>query len=244
MSTPTIGPTPGQAPDEAKGEQLWLELPAMSASAPARLLVFLHGAGSRPETFAPVAIAWQLKFPGATGIILQGPLPSPAGQGYDWFDSRSTDAGRRADTDEAALAVGARIRELQRVSGIGPDRTVLIGFSQGATVALQAVRQAPDLCAIVVAYAARLSAPIRPGERITASIHLVHGELDSVVPVVHARQALRGLLAAGARVTLDVNADAAHTIGQEGVIVGTTRTMQSIFRGRKPVTPAPGRSLH
>ncbi len=58
--------------DRTAGEQVWLELPPISASAPRRLLVFLHGAGSSPENFAPVAIAWQLKFPGATAVLLQG----------------------------------------------------------------------------------------------------------------------------------------------------------------------------
>ena len=70
----TQAPIPGHP-----GGQLWLELPPLSERAPRRLLVFLHGAGSRPEAFAPVAIAWQLKFPGATVAILQGLHESAGG---------------------------------------------------------------------------------------------------------------------------------------------------------------------
>ena len=45
--------------------------------------------------------------------------------------------------------------------------------------------------------------------------------------------------------TLDINADGAHTIGQEGVILGTTRVLQTIFRGRqRPTRHTAGRSLH
>jgi dipeptidyl aminopeptidase/acylaminoacyl peptidase len=96
-----------------------------------------------------------------------------------------------------------------------------------------------------VGYAARLASPIRADERIRADIHLIHGELDSIVPVVHARQALRGLQAAGANVTLDINADGTHTIGQEGVILGTTRVLQTIFRGRlRPTRHSAGHPLH
>ncbi len=214
-------------------DQLWLELPAISASGPPRLLIFLHGAGSRPETLAPLAIAWQLKFPGATAALLQGLRPSPGAVGFDWYDTRGVAEDRRAGVREAADAVVRRVKSLQNACGLSAERIVLIGFSQGATVALEVVRNHPGLAEIAVAYAARLASPIRADERIEASIHLIHGELDSIVPVVHARQALRGLLAAGAQVTLDINEDASHTIGQEGVILGTTRVLQTIFRGRQ-----------
>lgn len=215
-------------------QQLWLELPPMSARRSDRLLVFLHGAGSSPEAFAPVAIAWQLKFPGATAVILQGFEPSRSGDGLDWFDARGVASDRVHRAQEAAERVAGRLHELQRASGVLPARTVLVGFSQGATVALELARLHPDRVAIVVAYAGRLASPIRAGERIGATVHLVHGELDSLVPVVHAQQALRGLRAVGADVTLDTTEGGTHSIGQDMIIVGTTRVMQTVFRGRRP----------
>jgi phospholipase/carboxylesterase len=230
-------------PGDNGGEPIWLELPAISAGAPGRLLVFLHGAGSRPEAFAPVALAWQLKFPGAVGAILQAPLPATGG-GFDWYDGRGVAADRIARIDDAAREVARRVRLLQREAGLDAARTVLVGFSQGATVALQALRGDPDLSAIVVAYAARLSCPIRPDERIAASVHLVHGEHDTLVPLVHAQQALRGLRAAGADATLDIGTDDGHSIGQEGVIVGTSRVMQTIFRHRARPGRTGARVLH
>ncbi len=232
------------AAHDPSGPQLWLELPALSASAPRRLLVFLHGAGSRPETFAPVAIAWQLKFPGATAAVLQAPQASASGHGYDWYDASGVAAERIGRIDAASATVAHRIGLLQQACGIGAERTVLIGFSQGATVALQTLRRHPGLSDIAVAYAGRLASPIRPDEQISASVHLVHGELDSIVPLVHARQALRGLQAAGASVTLDINADGSHTIGQESVILGTTRVLQTIFRHRRPPARPGSQLLH
>lgn len=224
----TLGTTP---------DQLWLELPPISAPAPRRLLVFLHGAGSTPEEFAPVAISFQLKFPGATAAILQGLQPSPGHDGLDWYDARGVAADRVERAGHAARLVGERIAALQAMTGVDASRTVLVGFSQGATVALEVARARADLAAIVVAYAGRLATPIRRDERVHATIHLVHGELDSLVPPVHARQALRGLRAIGADVTLDVTADGTHSIGQDMIIVGTTRVMQTVFRGRTPRSP-------
>jgi phospholipase/carboxylesterase len=215
------------------GEQLWLELPPMSPSAPPRLLVFLHGAGSTPEAFAPVAIAWQLKFPGATAILLQGLQPAASGEGFDWFDGSGVAHDRVARIDAAARQAGERVAALQQEYGLDAAQTVLIGFSQGATVALELVRALPDLAAIVIAYAGRLATPIRREERVLATVHLFHGELDSIVPAVHSRRAHRGLLAIGADTTLDLTENGVHTVGQDMVILGTTRAMQTVFRGRR-----------
>jgi phospholipase/carboxylesterase len=226
-------------------EQLWLELPPISADAPRRLLVFLHGAGSRPEIFAPIAISWQLKFPGATAAILQGLQPSPAKSGLDWFDARGVAAERVERVDRATRTVASRLVALQDAAQVCAAQTVLVGFSQGATVALELARARPELASIVVAYAGRLATPIRSEERVNATIHLIHGELDSLVPAVHAKQALRGLRAIGADVTLDITADGTHSIGQDMIILGTTRVLQTVFRGRSRPRRGPARpTLH
>lgn len=217
---------------QPEGQQLWLEIPPMSPQAPARLLVFLHGAGSSPEAFTPVALAWQLKFPGAHAAILQGLRAHPDGCGHDWFDGRGVAAERIERVERAAGLVLPRIESLQAATGIDAARTVLVGFSQGATLALELVRNRPGLAAIVVGYAARLSRPIGSGESVGATVHLLHGEFDSLVPTVHARQALRGLRASGAQATLDIVAEGGHSIDQQMIILGTTRVMQTVFRGR------------
>lgn len=227
------------------GRPLWLELPPHSLTAPPRLLVLLHGAGSSPETFAPVAIAWQLKFPGALAALMQGFHASPTGQGHDWFDTTVHGPQRQAVISAAVDEAATRIRSLQRASGLDGARTILIGFSQGATLALELARRESDLASIVVGYAARLASPLRPEERIAADVHLIHGGFDSLVPAVHARQALRGLQAIGTRATLDITEEGAHSIDQDMVILGTTRAMQSVFRGRRrPIRHEASPTLH
>jgi hypothetical protein len=58
---------------------------------------------------------------------------------------------------------------------------------------------------------------------------------------MHSSQAFRGLTAIKADVSLDIVGDEAHAIGQDLVNVGTTRVMQTLFRGRRP---NPRRTLH
>lgn len=212
--------------------QLWLELPPMSGASPRRLLVFLHGGGSSPEYLVPLALGWQLRFPGAVAVLLQGPLGG--GESSDWFDPGERDAQGAWRTADAVTTVAQRIVQLQRTHGLAPAQTVVVGFAQGATVALQLARAEPAPAAIVVGYAARLASPIRDGERVGATVHLIHGAFDSVVPAVHAQRAFRGLRAVGADVTLDIVEDESHALSQGLVNLGTTRVMQTVFRGRAP----------
>ena len=212
-------------------EQLWLELPPMSDSAPRRLMVFLHGPGSSPEAFAPIALAWQLRFPGAVAILMQG--LRRFGHEADWFDARDAD-GQSAERARAASAIIAqRIASVQQTASVDARNTVLIGHSQGAALALDIARGHPDLASIIVAYAGRLTRPVREHDTVGGTIHLIHGEFDSVVPAVHGSQAYRSLRAIGADVSLDIVEDEAHAIGQGLVNLGTTRVMQTLFRGRQ-----------
>ncbi len=225
-------PKPQSEPPKPQAEPLWLELPPLSLQAPRRLLVFLHGAGSSPEAFAPVALAWQLKFPGGTAAILEALRAGSTHRGKDWFDGRGLSAERQPRIAAACATVAQRLEALQRATGLEGSRTIVVGFSQGATVALELARSHPSLAAIVVSYAGQLARPVAPRERIAPTIHLVHGEFDSLVPAVHAERAWRGLGAAGADVTLDIAADEAHSIGQAMINLGTARVLQTLFRGR------------
>ena len=233
----------------------WIELPPITPGIkPNRLLVFLPGESSA-ECFTPVALAWQLKFPSAVCIILQPPHKASL-----WWEKHSS---RRQAAPNCAMAVARQIRAQQRELGLIASQTTVIGFAQGATIALELARSSTatqvsdqprssdqmrsatpienwqskendqsQVCSIVVAYAAQLARPLLADERVPCSVHLIHGDLDHRVPAIYGHQAYRSLKAAGADVTWDLIADSAHTIGQDGIIVGTMRAMQRIFRGR------------
>jgi phospholipase/carboxylesterase len=226
-----------------RDDEVWIELPPISPAARRRLIVFLHGRHSSARQFAPVGIAWQLKFPGAVGVLMNAPRVG-GGCARSWYAQQPIE-GRAERIDAAVAEFRARLALVQAEQRIGPETTMLVGFGQGATIALEALRgPRPAPASIVIGYAARLARPVRPGERVDAAIHLVHGTHDSLVPLAHARQARRGLAAAGARVTLDILADGVHSIDQEMVNLGTLRAMQTVFRGRRPVAPADSPHVH
>ena len=195
-----------------------------------------------------------LKFPGATGAIMQGLVDAPAG-GFDWYAPTRDSVLAQSRIIEAGEQLAARIAHLQQTSGLAGSQTVLVGFSQGATIALELARRHADRVAIVVACGGRMLPSLKAGEPIRAAIHLIHGLLDTVTPATHARQAYGRLRGAGAKVSLDLIEDLGHSISQDVIIIGTTRTLQSIFSGRRirigsrsgasdPTLPSMTASLH
>jgi len=212
-------------------EEFWIELPPISTTAPRRLIVFLHAAGASNDALVPFAVAWQRKFPGATVALLAGNEPAPRG-GRHWFEHQPV-AGRAERVVQATEQAHDRLCALQGALGFEPRETILVGWSQGATMVVELARCLPAPAAVVVGYAGQLARPLATHEHPLPIIHLLHGEFDTIVPVALGERAWRGLRAAGVDVSLDVLGDAAHELGPGMVALGTTRVMQTLFRGRR-----------
>jgi phospholipase/carboxylesterase len=218
----------------ANRNQTWIELPPISATAPARLMIVLHPNGSSPELIAPAALAWQLKFPGATVAIMSGFVVSAIDANRrDWFEAAAQPQPNCAATiTDAALRLSWNICGLQNSLGLSSEQTLIVGFSHGATLAIELVRKYPDVASIVIGYATRLAQPMRDEDRCGAVVHLIHGEFDSIVPLVYSQRAYRNLRAIGTQVTLDIVDGSSHEIDQELINLGTARAMQTVFRDR------------
>jgi phospholipase/carboxylesterase len=200
------------------------------------LFVFLHGGGATPESMISVAFKFQARFPSAALVVPNG---------FDACDDDS--AGPRSQYAMVAVDEETRmeridailprlediVRREQTNCGIAPESTVLIGFSQGGTVALEAVKQLPGLAGAVVAYSARFGRLPLAGASISARVHLVHGEHDAIVSRVHSERAARVLAAMHVPVTLDIVEDLGHALSHHAVSLGSLRLLQGIYEGRK-----------
>ena len=204
-----------------------IEIPQQNPAGPPHLLVLLHGAASRPSQLAALAIGWQSRLQSARAWLPAAPLTDAAG-GRHWTPPDHYPVS--ADEVRAAAATLAhRLRVEQDRLGIAAARTIVIGFSQGASMALELAFEAPAVSALIIAYAARLYRLPRPGDRCVARIHLQHGALDSVLPVGHAEAAARRLRAIGADVHLQIQPDDGHLIGQLQINDGTRALMNWRF---------------
>jgi phospholipase/carboxylesterase len=199
------------------------------------LFVFLHGCGATAKSMIPIAFKFQARFPSAAMVLPSGFDPDArGGAAQDWYPTRGLNPDNHGERVRAVLPdIEDLVRREQTNSGVAACRTVLIGFSQGGTVALEAVKNFPHLAGAVVAFSARFAQLPHPDTRISARIHLVHGEFDSVVSRVHAERAARVLSALHVPVTLDIVEHLGHALTHRAVCLGSLRLLQGIYEGRR-----------
>jgi phospholipase/carboxylesterase len=199
------------------------------------LFVFLHGSGATSKSMIPIAFRFQARFPSAALVVPSGFARSEVDhEAQQWYSSRGLTDENRVERVTAILPrLEALVRREQTNCGVPMERTVLIGFSQGGTVALEAVKQLPGLAGAVVAYSARFARLPKSGTRIGSRVHLVHGEHDAVVSRVHAERAARMLAALHVPVTLDIVEDLGHALTHGAICLGSLRLLQGIYEGRR-----------
>jgi len=145
-------------------------------------------------------------------VSVRSPDASDFGQGWQWFSVQGvTEDNRPARVAAAMPRFVQSVRHWQREAGVDAAATTLIGFSQGAIMALEATQQPEPLAGRVIALAGRFAQPPRVAPAQTA-LHLMHGEQDRVMPAALSIDAVRQLQALGARVTLDLLPGLGHGI--------------------------------
>ncbi|WP_435927380.1 esterase [Dryocola sp. BD613] len=187
-------------------------------SAPAKqLLLLFHGAGDNPVAMGEIGSWFAPRFPDALVVSIGGPSPSGPHQGFEWFSEAGvTEENRQARIDAVMATFIDVARYWQQQSGVPGSATALIGFSQGATMALESIKAVPELAARVVTFNGRYAALPRQAPTAT-TFHLIHGAKDNVINVQHAFEASEALERAGGDFTLDVIDDLGHAIDERSI---------------------------
>jgi phospholipase/carboxylesterase len=184
-------------------DALIIQEPAAPAGARLELVLLFHGVGSKAEDLLPLGHALAANRPQAWVVSVQSPEPSDLGGGWQWFSVKGiTEANRQARVQSAMAGFLQTVSHWQARAGVGADATTLIGFSQGAIMALEATQQGAPLAGRVVAIAGRFAQPPQVAP-VRAVVHLMHGDADPVMPVDLALNASESLKRLGAMVTLD-----------------------------------------
>lgn len=181
---------------------------------PAQLVLLFHGVGSSADNLVPLGSAIAQARPDAFVVSVNGPHPSTLGSGREWFSVVGiTEENRPERIAKAMPLFRAAVEHWQTASAIGPEATVLIGFSQGAIMSLESTQEESrlPLAQHVIAMAGRFAEPVRRAPA-GLKVHLIHGEQDGVVPTRSSVEAARQLQAAGAAVTLDLLPGLGHGI--------------------------------
>ena len=182
------------------------------------LLLGLHGVGADAASFQPLARALAAALPGAELLGPDGFHPfDGGGAGRQWFSVRGvSDANRPGRVRGAAAEISSFVdAELAR-RGLGGDRLVVVGFSQGAILAAWLAvhrRPAPAAAVLLSGRVADDEAPIEGS--VATPVLLAHGAEDPVMPASLVEPGARALAAWGARVTTRVYPGLGHEVGAQ-----------------------------
>lgn len=181
-----------------------------------QLLLLFHGVGDNPVNMGQVGSCFAPLFPDALVVSVGGPQPCGP-NGRQWFSVQDvTEESRQGRVDAIMPTFVETVRYWQQQSGVKSDATALIGFSQGAIMALESVKAEPGLVSRVIAFNGRYAT--LPEQATTkTTIHLIHGGEDRVIELSHAVAAQEALIRAGGDVTLDIVDDLGHAIDDRSV---------------------------
>lgn len=173
-------------------------LAPLSGQPPRRLVMLLHGYGSSGVEMMPLAEEWRAVLPDAAFHAPNAPEAAEGEAGLCWAPRRSARDGRLAGEIAAAgLGVeGLCAAELARL-GLPGSALALVGFSQGAVVALRVGLLREVAPAAVLAFGGGLVGRARLAEDIRSRppVLLVNGEADELAPVAGLGPALETLRA-------------------------------------------------
>jgi phospholipase/carboxylesterase len=190
-----------------------VERPA--AGDPDGLLVLHHGRGTDENDLLGLADALdperRLRV-----ISARGPLQVPGWPGYHWYLVPRVGYPDRGSFEAARTALAELHDGLWEESGIGPERTVLGGFSMGAAMS-HAMGWSAERPAVAGVLALSGFVPTVSGwrpsfeDRTDTRAFIAHGDRDPVIEIGFARAARDLLVAAGIDVTYR-ESEVTHTI--------------------------------
>ena len=185
---------------------------------PQQLMLLLHGVGANAQNLLPLGRVLRAHFPQAAVLSLQGydvldGTPPGNSAARQWFSVRgAVEAERPARVAEVLPRLIADVRAHQQRLGVGEAATALVGFSQGAILALEAVAAADGLAGRVLAFSGRYATLPAQAPQLS-TLHLFHGSTDPVIPAAHSRHAIEHLAQLdGADVTLDIAEGVGHEL--------------------------------
>jgi len=174
-------------------------------------VIWLHGLGADGHDFEPIVpyldlagVAVRFIFPHAPvrPVTLNGGMAMRA-----WFDLLDLDRLGRQDERGIRESAGqvAALLQREQARGIGGDRIVLAGFSQGGAIALHLGLRWPGPLAGIMALSSYLPLAESLDDEVAASankvpVFMAHGRQDPVLPLAWGQAARDRLLARGCAV--------------------------------------------
>ena len=151
-------------------------------TSPQKVVFLLHGYGANAADLIPIAYSWSPHTANTIFISLNAPRPlSDKQDSFAWFDISDLDPERiQIEIKSSIKPTLDTLHHIWDKYSISPEQTLLVGFSQGASMALYLALYHIAVKG-VVAYSGFLIAPETP--QFSPSVCLVHGDQDHLIPL-------------------------------------------------------------
>lgn len=187
------------------------------------LIVFLHGWGSNGDNFIHLAKIMSRSLLNSHFVAPNAPFEREIGDGYQWFslEDRSEDALYNG-VKNAALIANNFIDEKLKELDLNDSQLSLVGFSQGAMLAIHTALTRTQPCASVVAYSGRFLSPTKAAQEIKSKPNMcvIHGDADDVVPFSSLDSAVKALKENGVNAEGHPVRGLGHMINEDGIRLG------------------------
>lgn len=188
---------------------------------PEQIVVLLHGYGSDGNDLIALAQYFQTELPEALYVAPNAPQPcdiNPAG--YQWFPlDLDREMSRLDGAATARPTIRTLLEDLWAETGLTAADTVLVGFSQGAMMALDVGLRLDPAPFGIVSFSGALIGPEQLSNELGGKppVALIHGAADDVVPTESSQIAEAHLKQWGLLSGLHIDHGSGHTIAQDGL---------------------------
>ncbi len=190
------------------------------------MVVFLHGYGADGADLLGLADPLAPHLPDTVFLAPDAPEACAGNPfGRQWFGIPRFDGSSELDAavglNRAAEDLNAFLDAQLKTEGLAPQALALVGFSQGAMMALHIAPRRDEAMAGVVAISGRLLRPqVLPMEvKVKPPVLLIHGDQDEVVDFSEMGMAGNALVAAGFPTFGHVMKGSGHGIAPDGLQV-------------------------
>ena len=190
------------------------------------LVILLHGLGADGHDLIDLAGYWGAQLPNTVFVAPDAPEHCDmAPMGRQWFSLQDWSLNAMEQGAQKARTVLDDFIDGQLAKyGLEPEQCALMGFSQGAMMALYTAPRRDDRLAGILSCSGLLlggDALIDRSDDIqTMPVHLMHGEQDDLVPLQYFHDAWQTLETAGFPVSGRSIPGLGHGIDPEGINEG------------------------
>jgi phospholipase/carboxylesterase len=198
--------------------------PPKSGGKPKSIVVLLHGYGANGRDLLDLAGYWDDALPDTVFVSPDAPFPCEmAPYGYQWFSLQDWSVATMLKGAEAAAPIlNQFIDEMLQKYDLLDEKLALAGFSQGCMMSLYVGPRRKKPIAGVLGYSgALLGSETLTGPGIhKIPVRLIHGDMDTVVPVQAYHLAKAALEGAGFTVSGGITSGLPHSIDEAGIESG------------------------